>query len=729
MGEDFSKVTRTDTDAVVDDGNVGLRAAAENDCLDEPAGRGVGDRIFQKNADGESHADFFDGGGELRLRTLEGEGEIFFLEGALEHVADLAHKIAQLHAFEDARHARLAVFVRKVDQRSHEDDEFLVCFLHVLQIFLLQRIFFKRDAAFERPFYFGEGRAEFVRDDRDEFVSGALIFPEFAPKEPSANQNDGNRDADGDRIIHWRDYTTILVYYRCMSILSLFRKHAVLAVAIGFIVIVVAVLAGRAATAPVPVAVSQDLKKVTLVNAASFRKNDIAVSANGVVDSHSQVDLKSQVSAPVAVINVAIGDRVTQSQIILELQNNDIQAQLSQAQASLLLAEGQSTTGSVSLDSAKQTAIDKIRSAYTQTYGAVVGQADQIIFNNDGNGGRLAAYSTNNALISEITSTDIDLKSSFMDWNAATLALTTATSTSAVAQAISYAKKQMTEADLLLSDILTVLNSAATYATPSYTATINGWKATISGAQASVSGAEQALTGAEVSLNTSASSQGSTAPAQVSIAQAGVTNLEAQLAKTIIRSPIAGTISALPLREGELASPGALLATVIGNSAGLEIKAYVSGDDLSQIVVGTQVNIPIAAAVGATTSASFIKGVVSNVAPSVDATTKQAEVDIDIADSKNSGLVVGQTIAVSIPLAYANGQTSSVYRLPIQNVKIIPGGAYVYVLSASSTIVRNDVVVGAIQGDFIQIVGGLTDGMNIVSPVYGLDEGQKVATQ
>ena len=59
----------------------------------------------------------------------------------------------------------------------------------------------------------------------------------------------------------------------------------------------------------------------------------------------------------------------------------------------------------------------------------------------------------------------------------------------------------------------------------------------------------------------------------------------------------------------------------------------------------------------------------------------------------------------------------------------MPGASYVFTVSASSTIVRNDVTLGPIQGDFIEVTGGLTDAMNIVTPVYELDPGQKVKVQ
>lgn len=516
-----------------------------------------------------------------------------------------------------------------------------------------------------------------------------------------------------------------------MSIFSYFRKHAVISIVVGLAAICIAIIAGRAASQKTPAANDSAIKQVTLVNASTFRKGNLTVSANGIVESHSQADLKSQTSAPVSIINVAIGETVYPGEVIMELQNADIRAQLMQAEASLQLAQGQYSTGAVSLDSAKRSALDKLRDAYNKTYDAVTTQADPILYNTNGGGGQLVSLSPDTKLNSEITSTDLDLRTGLRAWKDANDALDGATSTEAIEAVIKIGQLNMSDADLLLNDMSKLLNALSTSATPSFLATLTGWSAIVSGAQSSVSGAEQALTAAEMALNTANSSQGTTAPAQVSAAQAGVNNLKAQLAKTVISSPITGKISNLPLREGELASPGMLLATVIGSDTGLEIKAYVSGDDLSRVEVGAPVVIQ--------SQTQSIKGIISNVAPGVDSITKKAEVDVDVLNPETSGLVIGNTVTVAISPLNQPAQTpastdsntvrSNTYILPIQDVKIVPGAAYVFTVDADSKIKRNDVTLGQIQGDFIEITSGITDDMNIVTPVYELDPGQQVKVQ
>lgn len=526
-----------------------------------------------------------------------------------------------------------------------------------------------------------------------------------------------------------------------MSILSSIRRHLVVAIAAILAALVIAIIAGRAISAKPSAVAASNAGQVTLVNAATFRQGNLTVPAAGVVESHSQADLKSQVSAPVASIDVAIGDSVYPGETILELDNADLRAQVAQAEAALAVVGGQSETGAISLDSAKQGVLNALTDAYAKTYSAIISQAEQILYNDDGHGGRLTSTSIDNSLNSEITSTDFDLRTDLTDWKSADDALTSATSTGALDSAVSLARMAMSSADLLLDDMSKEVNALTVSAQPGFMATLAGWQATISGSQSSVSGAEQALIGADQSLNTAESSQSSTVPAQVSAAQANVNNLEAQLKKTIITSPTYGTVSALPLHVGELASPGTLLASVVGSGGGLIVKAYVSGTDLSRVKAGASANIQDQASRAAVLSPSStptsIDGVVSNVAPGVDETTREAEVDIDIVNPVNSGLVIGDQVTAtitatnSLPSAgsISSAQAPTTYILPIQDVKIVPNASYVLTVSSSSKVVFDPVTVGMVSGGFIEVTGGLRDDMDIVSPVYGLDEGQTVVVQ
>jgi multidrug efflux pump subunit AcrA (membrane-fusion protein) len=148
------------------------------------------------------------------------------------------------------------------------------------------------------------------------------------------------------------------------------------------------------------------------------------------------------------------------------------------------------------------------------------------------------------------------------------------------------------------------------------------------------------------------------------------------------------------------------------------VKAYASGEDLARIKTGARVLIQ-----------GKFSGTVSSVAPSVNQLNKKVEVKIAIGYSATSTLVVGQNVPVSIAVAPVSDSVSAIYLLPIQNVKIIPGAAFIFTVDENSKVVQHEVMLGAIQGDFVEVKTGLTDNMKIISPVYQLVEGETVVVE
>jgi multidrug resistance efflux pump len=506
-----------------------------------------------------------------------------------------------------------------------------------------------------------------------------------------------------------------------MSILSYIKKHSFLTSVAFVLLVILAIFAGRSGEREA-VSSNSSIKKVTVTNVAVFREGSDFVSANGIVISRGQVDLKSQTSAPVANLYGAIGDQVYAGEVILELENADIRAGLEQARASLALASGQYVTGGVSLESARSSAIKAIQDAYDKSYEAIFTKIDPLLFNYDGNGSRLASLIIDSNINNRITMSRVDLSYSLKKWKESIQSIDESASEQSVLSLIKLSIKNLDNVESFLGDINEGMNDSTRYASGSFYTSLTSWNATVSGIRSSISSANSALIASESNLSSASASYGMTASAGVAVAKAGVNNLEAQLAKTIIRSPISGKIAGLPLSVGELASPGQLLATVVGEQ-GLEIKAYASGEDISRIKVGSKVII------------GSNSGVVESVAPSVNSTNRKVEVRIAVADlstatTSKESLVIGQNVSVLIHADEDSTKVTkdSVYKLPIQDVKIVPGDAYVFTVE-DSVIKKNQVILGEVEGDFIEIIGGLSDDMDIVTPVYELDEGEEVVVE
>jgi len=75
--------------------------------------------------------------------------------------------------------------------------------------------------------------------------------------------------------------------------------------------------------------------KVTLLSVENYQNESVSVYTTGKLESLKQLDIKSELSAKIKRINFKIGDEVKRGQVILELDNSKLAAQLSQVQANL----------------------------------------------------------------------------------------------------------------------------------------------------------------------------------------------------------------------------------------------------------------------------------------------------------------------------------------------------------------------------------------------------------
>lgn len=501
-----------------------------------------------------------------------------------------------------------------------------------------------------------------------------------------------------------------------MSIFTYIKSHTALVGTVGVLAVAGGVIAGRAATAKPQVAVAPQVRSVTMIDASTFRTGTSTVSADGIVEAHDQADLRAQLGGQIATVNVSIGDYVSAGETLMEFSNADLRAQLQSATANLAIAEGGYT-------SARQGAIDKVRSAYLAADTAMHGQVDQYILNTVSPTPQLFTFVTDPALGSRIKDERSDLTTRFSAWRTVVDSLSASSSDAYIHAAVVTSEDNLDAISTLLDNISTVLSTAANVAVSTTLPSINAIQTVVSTARGSISAAKSALVASESNLEGFQVSGNSAAQASVSAAEGNVKNLTAQLAKTVITSPISGRISALPLTVGEFASPGALLATVVGTN-GLMVRARASANDLARIRPGASVTLDNGA-----------HGTVTNVAPGVSSDTKQGEVDINIISAASSGLVVGQNVHAHVSAVQQgettsqDGTTHAAYILPIQDVKIVPGAASVFTVDTDSRIVSHPVSVGAIDGNFVEVTSGLTDDMRIATPVYELEDGQTVVTQ
>ena len=124
-----------------------------------------------------------------------------------------------------------------------------------------------------------------------------------------------------------------------------------------------------------------------------------------------------------------------------------------------------------------------------------------------------------------------------------------------------------------------------------------------------------------------------------------------------------------------------------------------------------------------------IQGVITRIASAIDPTTKKIEVRIGIKDIKST-LVNGQSVRIIVTQDKKNIVThvknAGPIIIPISALKLTPRGGNVFIVSKTNTLIAVPVHEGAILGEEIQILEGLTGAEIIVTDARGLKEGQVV---
>jgi RND family efflux transporter MFP subunit len=181
---------------------------------------------------------------------------------------------------------------------------------------------------------------------------------------------------------------------------------------------------------------------------------------------------------------------------------------------------------------------------------------------------------------------------------------------------------------------------------------------------------------------------------------------------TQIAAPFAGVVTARSVEPGNLAAPGAPLLTVEREGA-YRLEASVEESKLPFVKTGQTVEIELEALNRRLTAR------VSEIVPAVDAASRANIVKIDLPELANlrSGMFgrawvpMGSSSVVAVPKA------ALVERGQLESVFVIEDG-----------VARNRLVTTGKRGpDVIEVLSGLSEGENVVSPIpSGLADGVRV---
>lgn len=194
-----------------------------------------------------------------------------------------------------------------------------------------------------------------------------------------------------------------------------------------------------------------------------------------------------------------------------------------------------------------------------------------------------------------------------------------------------------------------------------------------------------------------------TAQARVAALQARLKADEQRLAYTRITAPDDGVVSKVDAVQGALAAPGGELLR-LQRGGRLEWRAEVPASELPRVAAGQTVRLQ-------PSGAAPVQGRVRQVAPTVDAATRNGLVYVDLPAAPQ--LRAGQFARGELLLGEQTALT-----LPQSAVLMRDGFAYVFRLDKTQ-VRQQKVVLGARQGDRVAVVSGLAAGTAVAAAGVG----------
>lgn len=462
------------------------------------------------------------------------------------------------------------------------------------------------------------------------------------------------------------------------------------------------------------------------------------VEVTGKVSPAQELSLAFEKSGRVVSVRRDIGEKVYIGESLVILDQSDFLAQLAQAKASAAAEQAnldQLMAGSRPEEiRIKETALNQANQDLQNTYKSVLQTLEGgYVTANDAVRKQTSGMFNNEETINpQLTFSTYDLQAQadasnlryvageeLSAWRKELDALYASNSYDSFDSAMNSAAKHLLKIQTYLNRISDALvkaanlaeATAATYKTNLTTARsqINSALTSVSNLEQTISSKELAVQAAQDSLNLvkagSTKEQIDSQKARVEAANANVMNVQAQLDKTVLRSPINGIVTKQDAKVGQIVSPNVQLVGIISEDK-YQIDVNIPEVDISKVAIGNSVSITLDAI-----QREVFKGKVISIDPAetvVDgAVNFKVKIAFDNDDARvKSGFTANLTISTLVK----------------ENVLVLPQFA----------ILQNDqgVFVKRIESDGlvqVAITTGIKGRDGSVEIISGVNEGDKVA--
>ena len=335
---------------------------------------------------------------------------------------------------------------------------------------------------------------------------------------------------------------------------------------------------------------------------------DEVASAQGFVNPARSVDLAFRSGGRVAEVLIKEGDQVKHGQALIRLQDDELQAALSQAQAALMLAQA-------NLAQVQQGARPEEIAAAEATLRTAEAQVSAASAERD----RLTGGATDAAIAAaqaKLAAALVDQKVAQDKYDKVTQCFTVPNKKDQVCPGLGTPEEQARAALKAANDAVAAAQSALNEAT-------KGAGKQVQAAQSNVAAAAAQRDLAQARLDQlkagATAAQIDAAKASVSQAQAAVDAAQAALNEATLTAPFDGAIAQLNVEAGQVVGPGSPIVSLADLSTW-----EVDTDDLSEVdVVNVQIDQPVTISIDALANVK-LAGVVTSIVPK--AQTKRGDV-------------------------------------------------------------------------------------------------------
>jgi HlyD family secretion protein len=459
------------------------------------------------------------------------------------------------------------------------------------------------------------------------------------------------------------------------------------------------------------------------------------VSATGKVSPIRSLDLGFERSGRIQKISVRVGDVVTSGQKIIELDGQDLRAQLVQADATVRsqkarLAELLAGTRPEQIR-IQETVVEKAKQDLENLYGTTKDiTTDAFAKSDDAVRTKISALFVNPD--SDTVSLSFQVKDSQVDIDLRSLRvrigkeltlwrtdLSNFSYTASHSDSILLLQNSRTRLGLV-NDILTRALDGVDSATNLSETDKAAYKANIYAARTNVNIARTSVTTLLQSITTQENivkqaedqlalqKAGSTKEqidqqrAAVEQAQANVSYASSQLEKTVLRAPFSGTITKVVYEVGDIVNANTPVVSLIGSEK-FQIEVNVPESDISKVKVGDSARVTLDAyGKSVIFKAEVMKIDLSETMIEGVATYKTTLRFLDNDDRILSGLTANIDIL--------SGQRENVLYIPTRNIRIVDGKFFVTILTGTKTKTEVEIKTGLRGSDGrTEILSGLSE--------------------